>query len=143
MKNRRWVIITILGILAITVVASQLASYRSFDRDFFNREFPPEPPPWGALLPNLLLAKTVLSSLNTVLLTILLVIYIEIYNKTKSEFSIGLIIFTITLLFYTVTSNPLLHGFAGFRLSGLGPFTILPDIFTCIASATLLYLSQQ
>ena len=64
---------------------------------------------------------------------------------TKAEFSVGLIIFTVALLTYSVTSNPLIYGFAGFRLSGagLGPFTMLPDLFTCIASAILLYLSRQ
>lgn len=148
MENRRWVIVTILGLLAITIAIFSLVSYISFHREFFYREFfyrgiSPEPPLWGELLPNLLIAKTVLSLLNTILLTVLLVTYMEIYRKTKSEFSIGLIIFTITLLLYAVTSNPLIHGIAGFRGSGLGPFTILPDFFTCIASSILLYLSLQ
>ena len=143
MKNRRWILVTILGLLAITIIVLQPASYKPFDRSFLDRESLPEPPPWTELLPNLLLAKTIITTINTILLTILLATYIQVYHKTESQFSIGLIIFTITLLLYTLTSNPLLHGFAGFRISGLGPFTILPDLFTCIASAVLLYLSRQ
>ena len=70
-------------------------------------------------------------------------IYLEIYYKTKSQFSLGLVIFAIALFLYALTSNPLIQGVVGFRLSGLGPFTMLPDLFTCIASAILLYLSRQ
>ena len=137
------VIVAILGLLAITLVAFQLISYRPFEREFFGRDGFPEPPPWGELSPYFLIMKAVLSTVNTILLIIVLVIYLEIYRKTKSTFSLGLVIFTIALLLYSLTSNPLIHGFAGFRLSGLGPFTILPDLFTCIASAILLYLSRQ
>jgi len=143
MKNRRWVLVIILGLLAITIVVSQLASYQPFDRNFLYRESPPEPPQWTELLPNLLLAKTIITSINTILLSILLATYVQVYRKTESQFSLGLIIFTITLLLYALTSNPLLHGFVGFRVSGLGPFTILPDLFTCVASAILLHLSRQ
>lgn len=138
MKNVGWIIIAILGILLMSVITIMPALYRPFDRDFL-----PERPPWDVLFPYLIIAKTVLSSVNTILLTIVLVIYMGIYGKMKSQFSLGLVIFTIALLLYTLASNPIIHGFAGFRVSGLGPFTILPDIFTCIASAILLYLSQQ
>jgi len=108
-----------------------------------DNRLPPER--WITLLPFLLIVKTVLSSVNSILLTILLIIYLGIYRKTKAEFSVGLIIFTVALLIYSITSNPLIHGIAGFRLSGAGlePFTMLPDLFTCIASAILLYLSRQ
>jgi len=143
MKNRRWVLVTILALLAITIIALQLASRQLFDRGLFDREIPPELPPWTELLPNLLLAKTIITSLNIILLGILLATYVQVYRKTESKFSLGLIIFTITLLLYALTSNPLLHGFAGFRVLGLGPFTFLPDLFTCVASAILLYLSRQ
>jgi len=143
MKSRIWVIVTILSLLAITIVGFQLVSYRFFDRNFLGRDYPFELPPWSAIFFQLLLAKIILSSLNSVLLTILLVIYIGIYRETESRFSLGLIMFSIALLLYSLTSNPLIHGLAGFMGSGLGPFTILPDLFTCIASAILLYLSRQ
>lgn len=135
MRNRSWSAAAVLSLLVINIVTISTASSSPLEW--------PEPPPWRELFLHLLLAKTILSSLNSILLTILLVTYIGIYRKTRSEFSIGLIVFSTALLLYSLTSNPLIHGLAGFRVSGLGPFTMLPDLFTCIASAILLYLSRQ
>jgi len=88
-------------------------------------------------------AKTVVSTINVTLLIFLLITYISIYKKTKSEFTIGLIIFSAVLLLYALTSNPLMHWAFGFGAFGLGPFAMLPDLFACIALAILLYLSVK
>ncbi len=85
--------------------------------------------------------KTVISTINATLLIFLLSIYIDIYFKLKSEFTIGLIIFSLILLLYALVSNPLLQTIFGFRGIGLGPFAMLPDLFTCIALGVLLYLT--
>ena len=86
--------------------------------------------------------KAVLASVNAFLLVSISVIYLKVYNETGLEFSLGLVIFSVALLFYALTSNPLLVRYAGFMGSGLGPFAMLPDLFTCIASITLLYLTR-
>lgn len=148
MDKTKWIIAFVFGIFIFTLISYPSASGSYSQRAVIDdasrvRDFIPEPPPWRDLFPYLLLAKTALAATNAILLTILFLIYIKIYRTTKSQFSIGLIIFTVALLLYSLTSNPLIHGLAGFRLSGLGPFTMLPDLFTCIASAILLYLSQQ
>jgi hypothetical protein len=143
MTTHRWILLLLVGLFAIHLVSLPPASCRPFEDIFFDREAPFEPPPWNTLVPYLLLAKTILASVNSILLTILLAIYIGIYRTTRSQFSLGLLIFSMALLLYSLTSNPLLHMFAGFRGTGLGPFTMLPDLFTCIASAILLYLSRQ
>jgi len=88
-------------------------------------------------------AKTVISTVNVTLLISLLIMYIGIYRKTQSEFTIGLIVFSLILLFNALVSNPLMHWFFGFRAFGLGPFAMLPDLFTCIALAVLLYLTVK
>jgi hypothetical protein len=88
-------------------------------------------------------AKAVISTVNMTLVTILMLIYIAIYRKTKSEFTVGLIIFSMILLLYTLTSNPMMHWTFGFRAFGLGPFAMLPDLFTCVALAVLLYLTVK
>jgi len=88
-------------------------------------------------------AKTVVSTINVTLLIFLLITYINIYRKTRSEFTIGLIIFSMVLLFYALSSSPLVHWAFGFRPFGLGPFAMLPDLFTCMALAILLYLSVK
>jgi hypothetical protein len=86
-------------------------------------------------------AQTVISTINLTLLIILLIIYIDIYQRTKSQFTIGLIIFSIVLFLHAVVSNPLVMRSFGFRAFGLGPFAMLPDLFTFIALIVLLYLS--
>lgn len=87
--------------------------------------------------------KTVISSINATLLIFLLITYIDIYTKTQSEFTIGLIVFSMVLLFYALASNPLVHWIFGFHAFGLGPFAMLPDLFTCVALCVLLYLTLK
>ena len=85
--------------------------------------------------------QTVISTINVALLVFLLFTYIDIYRKIKSEFAIALMVFSMILLLHAFSSNPLLHRAFGFRAIGLGPFAMLPDLFTCIAVTILIYLS--
>lgn len=85
--------------------------------------------------------KTAVSTVNIVLLIILLINYVSIYRKTHSDFTIGLIIFSTVFLMNTLTSSPIITYAFGFRAFGLGPFAMLPDFFTCISLSVLLYLS--
>jgi hypothetical protein len=87
--------------------------------------------------------KTAVSTVNIVLIIVLLLNYINIYRKTRSEFTIGLIIFSLVFLMDTLVSSPLTVRAFGFREFGLGPFAMLPDFFRCIALAVLLYLSVK
>ncbi len=89
------------------------------------------------------IAKTVISSVNLTLVIILLGTYVNLYRKTKSEFVIGLIVFALVLLLYTVVSNPIVIYLAGFRPFGLGPFAMLPDMFALLALGVLLYLTLK
>ena len=106
------------------------------------REWGTNPPPPGDI-ELFYTAKTVVSTINLTLGIILLFTYIDIYRKTKSDFTVGLIIFSMTLLLYTVASNPIMQWAFGFRAFGLGPFAMLPDLFACIALSVLLYLSLK
>jgi heme/copper-type cytochrome/quinol oxidase subunit 2 len=83
----------------------------------------------------------VVSTVNVTLSIFLLLIYVSIYRKTRSEFTIGLIIFSAVFLLNALASNPLVIWAFGFRPFGLGPFAMLPDLFTLGALAVLLYLS--
>jgi hypothetical protein len=85
--------------------------------------------------------KTVVSTINVTLSIFLLLIYISIYLKTRSEFTIGLMIFSAVFLLNALASNPLIIRAFGFFPAGLGPFAMLPDLFTFAALAVLLYLS--
>jgi hypothetical protein len=86
---------------------------------------------------------TVISTINVTLLIILLIMYVQIYRKTRSEFTIGLIIFSAVLLLYALASSPIVRSIFGFRAVGLGPFAMLPDLFTCVALVILLYLTVK
>ena len=87
--------------------------------------------------------KTILSSINATLLVFLLATYVDMYKKIPSEFTLGLIVFSLILLLYALSSNPLLQWLFGYRAFGLGPFAMLPDMFTTLALAVLLYLTMK
>jgi hypothetical protein len=87
--------------------------------------------------------KTILSTINATLLVFLLATYVDMYKNLKSEFTIGLILFSLILLLYALSSNPLLQWIFGYRAFGLGPFAMLPDMFTTLALVVLLYLTMK
>jgi hypothetical protein len=86
---------------------------------------------------------TVVSTVNLTLSIFLLFIYIGIYQKTRSEFTIGLVIFSAVFLLNALASNPLVIRAFGFWPVGLGPFAMLSDLFTLAALVVLLYLSVK
>ena len=87
--------------------------------------------------------RSILSTINATLLVFLLATYIDMYKKVKSEFTIGLIGFSLILLLYALSSNPLLQWLFGYRAFGLGPFAMLPDLFATLALAVMLYLTMK
>jgi len=86
---------------------------------------------------------TVFSTANMVLSAILLITYVGTYRKTKAEFNLVLIIVAVTLLCYSFVANPLVITVLGYGASGLGPFFMLPDLFTFVTLSALLYLSLR
>jgi hypothetical protein len=96
------------------------------------------PPGMGGYYPMYYSMKLVMSTLNTILLLVLLAMYVSAYRETTSEFLVGLIIFDLAMLFYAVSSNPLIQAHFGFRAVGLGPFAMLPDLFSLAAVIVLL-----
>jgi hypothetical protein len=86
-------------------------------------------------------ANAIISTINIALLAILAIIYFNIYIKTRSQFTIGLIIFALVFLVQNVTSSPFITSPFGFRAYGLGPFAFLPGLFEFFALTVLLYLS--
>ncbi len=128
-------------ILAILVAAALLATFSANMNfpAFPGQQRPPRTVPGDIEL--YYSARTVISTVNVTLLLILLVTYADMYLKTKSEFVIGLIIFSMVLLLNALTSNPLVHQIFGFYAFGLGPFAMLPDLFTLSALIVLLYLT--
>ena len=83
------------------------------------------------------------STINIVLTLVLIVNYVSIYLKTKSQFTIGLLLFALFFLIKDITWSPFVIGFAGFGTFGLGPFAFLPDLFEMAALLVLFYLSVK
>jgi hypothetical protein len=84
---------------------------------------------------------TIISTINIALLVMLLVTYISIYAKTRSPFTIGLVIFALVFLIKDIASSPFVVGLFSFRAVGLGPFEFLPGILEFAALSVLIYLS--
>ncbi|MGB9854876.1 MAG: hypothetical protein ACPLRY_08775 [Candidatus Bathyarchaeales archaeon] len=140
-KSRTWLLLILLPILiVVTILAATWAA-----STFWSPRLPWQPLEPPSYIPGdiefFYIAKTVVSTINITILIFLVVIYADIYRKTRSEFTIGLIIFSATLLLYALASNPIVIRAFGFRLFGLGPFALLPDLFTFAALLMLLYLS--
>jgi len=141
-NSRTWLLLLLLPILLVVAILAALWATSTF---WFTRS-PWEhrwPPPYAVPgdIEFFYIAQTVVSTINVTLLIFLLFTYIDIYRKTRSTFTVGLIIFSAVFLLNALASNPLVIWVFGFRAFGLGPFALLPDLFTCIALIVLLYLS--
>lgn len=89
------------------------------------------------------------------LLLVLLVSYIEIYRKIKSNFTLGLIIFTVALLLQSLTRAILLLLIIAsppppvvypiiVDMLGYNPiYVVIPDALEFIALSILLYFTRE
>ena len=102
---------------------------------------PPIPHEDRVLMDIYLKVKTMISLVNIVFILSLILIYYGVYRQVKSQFTLGLIVVMLVLLMYAFTSNPVIQILFGFQAQGLGPFAMLPDIFTTFALGLLLYIS--
>jgi hypothetical protein len=89
------------------------------------------------------IAETIVSTINIAILSILIITFASIYSKTRSQFTIGLLIFASVFLMKDLASNPLVTGAFGYRVFGLGPFVLLPELFEAAALSVLLYLNVK
>ncbi len=94
--------------------------------------------------------RTVITTINIALLLVLVATYASIYLKTRSEFTIGLVIFALVFLMKDLVASPLLlvggfgFGMVGFGAGALGLWlVILSDLFEVVALSVLLYLSVK
>jgi hypothetical protein len=88
--------------------------------------------------------KLFVTTLNVVMLLALLWNYVAVYRDLPNRFTLSLLLFTVALLLYAVSSNPLLSLLLGFRHgTTLGPFVFIPDVFASIAVVVLLYQSYS
>ena len=130
------VLVTVIAVALVAAIWALLTLYQPF-----NPLQPlPSPPTNPSDYQFFYIAKTIVSTVNIALLVFLLTISADTYRRTRSKFTFGLLIFSIAFLFKDLASSPLVIWFFGYRLAGLGPFALLPDIFESVVLSVLLYL---
>jgi hypothetical protein len=142
MSNRYKIGLILTVLIAVAVVAA-LWAWVALNEPFQLRRGPPP----GEFIPGdfeyFYLAFTVISTVNITLLVIVLLSYVNIYMKTRSPFTVALIIFALAFLLKDISSHPFVTGLFSFRAYGLGPFAFLPGLFELTALSVLLYLSVR
>jgi len=142
--NRKQIILILLVVLIglsgfLAVIINYYQASQSFVSPFMPRVYRANPGDFELYYT----ARTVLSTINIVLTVILIFNYTSIYLKTKSEFTIGLVLFATFFLIKDIAWSPFVIGLAGFGVFGLGPFAFLPDLFEMSALLVLFYLSVK
>ena len=93
----------------------------------------------------LVLYRALFSTLNIALLSLLFCIFWRQYQQLRSQFTLGLILMVLALLFHTVVMHPGFHYMVGadHLMGTYGLLTLAADIFETIATGILLYLSWK
>ncbi len=143
MSKNMWIWIVILAtLIAVALLAGFWAVLTFYTPEFFWRQVPSI----GTIPGDIefyYIAKTMVSTVNIALLSFLILIYADIYVKTRSNFTIGLLMFSTVFLMKDLASNPMVIRAFGYGLAGLGPFALLPDLLELVALSVLLYLSAK
>ena len=142
--NKKLKIWLIIAILLVVAVLTAFWAITVINQPPF--EIRRAPPPAGFVpgdFEYFYLAVTIISTINVALLVIVLFSYINVYAKTRSPFTVGLIVFAFAFLLKDIASHPFVAGLFSFRAYGLGPFAFLPGLFELAALSVLLYLSVR
>ncbi len=149
MDKGRWAPLAIIGLLVVILIVligplNTLAFLQSQDRPMLEHLTPEQLMEISNMLALYIKGRTVLAVINMGLLAYLMFLYGGIYRETKSNFSLCLLLLSVTLFLYAITSNPIMIWINGFQSASVwNMFNILPDVFTTLASAILIYLSRQ
>ena len=141
MDSRRSVIwFTIIGLIVIAGILAGVWAFYNFHSLFVPRRVQPiNPADWEFFY----IARTAFSTVNIALLLILTETYAVLYYKTRSQFTIGLLLFALVFLMKEVSSSPFVLGVFQFNPTGLGPFALIEPLLETAALSVLLYLSIE
>ncbi|MCK4583227.1 hypothetical protein KAU18_07915 [Candidatus Bathyarchaeota archaeon] len=145
MRSRGWIRTAFLAIMVIGLTLSFSVHAQLFKDRFpgLKPDIEPEDlPRIRELMGRYFLGKTVISSINAVLLLYLSLVYYRVYRATRSQFSLGLMIMSVAFFLFVVSSSPVMNWLIGGRQL-LGVFNFVGDLFTTIAAVVLIYLSRQ
>ncbi len=141
MNRKLGIWLILMGLIAVAFLSGIWAwlTFNNFGRILF--PIPPGINPINLLI--LYVSRTVLSTVNIAILSILTASYAVLYGKTRSNFTIGLLIFSAVFLLKDVTASPFVIGVFLYTYGGLGPFALIEPLLEFMALSVLLYLSIE
>jgi hypothetical protein len=136
--GKLWVPVVLLVGLVVGVLLADLSTQPTQERAPFFRQFPPvfNPDPTIRL-------HVILTTVEVTLLIALVVVYLRVYNETRANFALGLVIVLGALFLQTVFSYPLVVGLQGPVLFVRGSLPTLSDVLEICAYTVFLYLSLE
>jgi hypothetical protein len=145
--NKDTKILIIITVILVSSISAIFTSAFIINQQHFQNFIPlsRQPPQFNfADLQLYYVTRMIFSTINIVLLTVLVITYVSIYLKTRSGFTIGLLIFAAAFLVKDIAANPM---FPSNGIFGPGQFTlwliILPDFLELLALSVLVYLSVK
>jgi hypothetical protein len=148
MRSRRVAIwFTIIGLIVIAGILAGAWAYYNLEKAASTPFYPwiqrqtPQPNPGDSEF--YYIARTAFSTVNIALLIILTETYAALYYKTRSQFTIGLLLFALVFLMKEIATSTFVTGVFRFNVSGLGPFALLEPLLETAALSVLLYLSIE
>jgi hypothetical protein len=87
--------------------------------------------------------KSSFITVNLVISLILIAMFVDLYRKIKTAFTLGLVLVMAAFFLYTLMELPMVPGAFGFTPFGLGPFLLIPHIFTTAALSILLIINLK
>lgn len=85
-----------------------------------------------------------ISTFNCFLSLLLVKRHVSIYRRIPTQFTLGLVVFSVLLAFYTLTSNPVFPIELGYQSgSTQNPFTFVSDLFISAAILALLVSGED
>lgn len=94
------------------------------------------------LLATLVRVQFGVATFDLVCLFALVGAYVDVYRSLPNKYTASLLVTSVALLLYALSSNPLVPLLFGFPPRPAGPFTFLPDVFVGAAIVVLFYQSQ-
>ena len=144
-RNRSSIWIIVIVLVVIAGILSGLWAYYTLEArvaspfgPFVPRRIIPQNP---ADIEFYYIVGTAFSTVNIALLLILTETYAVIYYRTRSHFTIGLLLFALVFLMKEIASSPFVIGLLGFAAAGLGEFALIEPLLETAALSVLLYLS--
>ena len=135
--GKLWVPVVLLVGLVAGVILADLSTESTQTTPPFLQHFPHfNPDPTIRL-------HVILTTVEVTLLISLVIVYLKVYNETRANFALGLVIVLGALFLQTVFSYPLVLGLQGPVLFVRGSLPQLSDVLEICAYTVFLYLSLE